>query len=527
MSSLFKYLPIYFFFKFFSNFLELKIFIVILIVMNMVFFNFAFLLYNLESIYTSMLTLLFSINFNYIFILFLLSFILFSNNIISKFIYYIICYLLFVNVDNCERLYKFKSIIGDTFVLNYRLENGLFIIHPTLIYCCYAFFIFIFLYFIINELFFKKSYFLYLYNVVINNISNVYYYIYIYSFTALLLGGWWAQQEVNWNGWWGWDPVEILNLFIVMFLLFILHSNVIIYGYYWQKYEISSNFLFIIFSFIGTRFGIFNSIHSFLDISFSLQYFYNVNLIYLFLVITFLKLIISHIREYSGWNFILSLNYYFRFNKTAIIFITYTMYTAFLCREFFMYIDFTILKYSLFLSLLIFNVKYFLNIFIFILPYFEYLFTHLIFYMIAMFQNKKILMLHLIVCGFIICWMFLNFDFDFLGWCEIRPIIVYVENVKLNISSYIFALNIKKNMDIVQNMLFLEINNSFFKRNQQLFKLIDYNAINGFIYYYGVFEFYSFFIVFSNYFFLYIIISLINLGIMNSALLKTKQCSII
>lgn len=43
------------------------------------------------------------------------------------------------------------------------------------------------------------------------------------SALATLLGGVWAQQELNWGGWWGWDVVEVGSLFYLAYSTSCIH----------------------------------------------------------------------------------------------------------------------------------------------------------------------------------------------------------------------------------------------------------------------------------------------------------------
>ena len=42
---------------------------------------------------------------------------------------------------------------------------------------------------------------------------------------ALFLGSWWAQQEGTWQGWWNWDPSEVLGLLVMTNILWFWHQS--------------------------------------------------------------------------------------------------------------------------------------------------------------------------------------------------------------------------------------------------------------------------------------------------------------
>jgi cytochrome c-type biogenesis protein CcmF len=42
------------------------------------------------------------------------------------------------------------------------------------------------------------------------------------------LGSWWAYYELGWGGWWFWDPIENIALIPWLFIIALLHNNLII-----------------------------------------------------------------------------------------------------------------------------------------------------------------------------------------------------------------------------------------------------------------------------------------------------------
>lgn len=77
---------------------------------------------------------------------------------------------------------------------------------------------------------------------------------------ALLLGASWAQQELNWGGWWSWDLVEAGTLLIGLVFLLTTHNRSALF-------PTPSLMVFLGFGlgffFIGLRYGLFNSVHAF------------------------------------------------------------------------------------------------------------------------------------------------------------------------------------------------------------------------------------------------------------------------
>ena len=168
----------------------------------------------------------------------LLIFILFIN---SKFIYFLVFFLInteFLNFD--VWLEKFTNITPS-------LTNGFFLIHPVFIFCTYIY---------IFKLILYKS-----------NILDILKLL-LTSFVAIVLGAWWANQELGWGGWWSWDMVEIINLILMMISLKKVHEIYKIPKI--KKIKINSVMVIIYFH-LCIRYDIFNSIHSFVS-SFILEY---------------------------------------------------------------------------------------------------------------------------------------------------------------------------------------------------------------------------------------------------------------
>ena len=258
MYSLLKYTYIAFFFKFIAFFFELYIILFFLIFIFLIYNNFSLLYINLESVYIFVLEFLFNINYNYILIILIVSLLVLRAQyavLFNKFIYLLISLFILINFDNFEKIQNFNNLFFYTFKINEKLINGLFIIHPILTYFFYSIFILFMFYLFYLQLFYKKSTYAYL--LVCRYMYTYMYILYLFSFIALILGAWWAQQEINWNGWWGWDFVEIFNLFLVVTFLFFLHTS-LIKDFIIVKKEFTLFMLILIFFFSGVRFGIFN-----------------------------------------------------------------------------------------------------------------------------------------------------------------------------------------------------------------------------------------------------------------------------
>ena len=138
-------------------------------------------------------------------------------------------FLFFVAIDACE-----CSIIGDNTLLDYELSdsvttnllNGNMLVHPGLVYCALA------LFFVGMASLYQKSimwrkwklnYFSSL--IFITTTKYLFYRATLLCCMALVWGAWWASQELNWGGFWAWDPVEMILLFFFFFLIRLTHLH--------------------------------------------------------------------------------------------------------------------------------------------------------------------------------------------------------------------------------------------------------------------------------------------------------------
>ena len=137
--------------------------------------------------------------------------------------------------------------------INGSLLNGLLSIHPWLLFISYAFLV----YFLLVS---SSSLFnLYFSDTVFFKSYNNFLFIIVF---AIVLGSLWAQQELNWGGWWGWDPVEVSALFILIMAIYFLHLQYLFF-------ELNSIrilfFIIFLFFFNCVRKSFFFSVHDFLE----------------------------------------------------------------------------------------------------------------------------------------------------------------------------------------------------------------------------------------------------------------------
>lgn len=132
------------------------------------------------------------------------------------------------------------------------LTNGLFLVHP---------FFISFTYILLFEIVFNK-------NVKLKKLI-------ISSFSAIILGGLWANQELGWGGWWSWDSVEIINLIICLMVIEKVHTNI-------KSIKMNEagifTFLLIIFFHSCVRYDLCDSIHNFTT-NFYIEYVFVINVL--------------------------------------------------------------------------------------------------------------------------------------------------------------------------------------------------------------------------------------------------------
>ena len=84
---------------------------------------------------------------------------------------------------------------------------------------------------------------------------------------GIILGGYWAYNELGWGGYWAWDPVENSSLMPWLILTAFIHSSMIQEKRgmlkSWNILLASSTFLLVILGTFITRSGIISSVHSF------------------------------------------------------------------------------------------------------------------------------------------------------------------------------------------------------------------------------------------------------------------------
>ena len=89
----------------------------------------------------------------------------------------------------------------------------------------------------------------------------------LFQSAGIILGGWWAYQELGWGGYWAWDPVENASFMPWLTGTAFLHSIIIQEKKgmlkIWNMILILLTFTLCIFGTFLTRSGVMSSVHSF------------------------------------------------------------------------------------------------------------------------------------------------------------------------------------------------------------------------------------------------------------------------
>lgn len=217
----------------------------------------------------------------------------------------------FILIFNYYQPYNYISI-DLNYILNTNLINGLFIIHPILVYvyysfCCFIILITLIFYFNLNakfnnvnicKLLLKKIHF----------ILKIKLYL---IFLAIALGSLWAYQELTWGTWWNWDLIEVVNLIYFLFVLNLNHEN---------KLFLLKNNLFLFLKnlmvffilYLSVRYSLIQSIHNFLNIQIQNQF-----NIYIYIYLTLILFIIKSIK-------LIKPTYIFKLQNNTYIYILIT-----------------------------------------------------------------------------------------------------------------------------------------------------------------------------------------------------------
>jgi len=190
--------------------------------------------------------------------------------------------LLYVNVvPGTVHTNTFSSILALNAV-NTNLLNGLMLIHPVLLYLFYV----LYLVYVYKLLYLGKPTDI---KLTPNTNSQWVGLILSASYTSLILGCFWVEQELSWGGWWSWDFVELIALNFFIYTVCSIHNPT--RNSTAKTFSGNSPSILILIlssSVLVVRFNIINSIHNFISIESQNQYFYYIMLFLLFSIISLL-----------------------------------------------------------------------------------------------------------------------------------------------------------------------------------------------------------------------------------------------
>ena len=152
-------------------------------------------------------------------------------------------------------------VISNGLGLNPLLQNATMAIHPPMLYLGYVGFTVPFA-FAIAAMAQKEMNALWM-----RTVRQWLLFVWLMLSIGVMLGGWWAYQELGWGGYWAWDPVENASFMPWLTGTALLHSIMIQEKKdmlkVWNMVLIIITFTLCIFGTFLTRSGIMSSVHSF------------------------------------------------------------------------------------------------------------------------------------------------------------------------------------------------------------------------------------------------------------------------
>lgn len=369
-------------------------------------------------------------------------------------------FLIFLIFSNCLILKNQNNFLENFNIININLLNGLVNIHPNFLIFFYSFILFIFLFSkknfkkIILTRFFEKS----------NLIFIIFYKLLI---TGLILGAWWASQELNWGGWWNWDPVEFVGFLFIILFLSIRHFLI-------NKLNINKLnkyfFKLVITTIIITRLDILNSIHNFVvnDLT-------NNNSLIIIILISYI--LITFLLKLQLLKLNLNNIYFKLIIILSLILILYLLYTNIF---FSLNIDnymFFFKKLLLIWSLIFFTSIFKINFNLLLLIIF-FLGFYIIYIVIQFFKiSKRFEILHIsLFVSLIYIYLYDNYSF-----------FLFLNNIRLNFNFY-YTLNMVQDLyyikseqlidDLILNSHSTNLKKVFNKDLSIISNLLNYDMIN-------------------------------------------------
>ncbi len=469
--------------------------------------NFGYLV-SFELKLNQILQFIFKLDSNWLFIFFLCLYFLYAYNLVVPFyLVYIFIFLFFAWHDVYTQNYL---VALDIFRVNEKLLNGWFMIHPLLTYFFYSVLLSVFILYTIYFIFLNNNdlYFLilkiYSYFFVFRLILCKYVYV---GLLALILGGWWAQQELSWNGWWGWDFVEIANLSIFVSYLSFCHLGFFfVSSFFFRKCLNSLLFLLVVYA-VSLRYNVFNSLHTFIGLGTTLQlYLYVYILFFIFLGCYFLYNL-----KYSSFFILASaVNRQFVYSSlprgvlnAVNVCVCFIVVFSFFLYDYFYYLRdiFFFNLFGFFACVCKVTFSYITCLFsLFNISFFAIVLLGSVLNVLLHIEYKFTKFLHIFVYFYFIIFIFCNPDVDYFLW-DYDYCVNYIFNIKQAVvySFFDFYDSVSGSYSnyITNSAFFNEAFNSFFFENKVLFKSSLYVANNSYVKNSVFFEFFEFKLFFS------------------------------
>ncbi len=460
-----------------------------------------------ENVFNQTLQFIFKLDMNWIFLFSLVLFFLALCGSTLSFISFL-CFIFVFYTWQYTYVYNMYSAV-DLFRVNEKLVNGFFMIHPLLTYVFYSGVLgysALYLFFLQKHL--KHDLYLFFlqkfcHNFLLHLLMRRYLYI---GLTALVLGGWWAQQEINWNGWWGWDFVELANLSIFIYFILLYHNlRLNFFNFFYKKSAVILVALCLFYS-VLLRYGIFNSLHTFLGVGLTLQIYY-----YLFILI-FLGFIYIFIHFFKYAYSTKSSFIFIKVPHSLIKGLNMALFTV-LLFSFYFFESFTALR-ELFFIVLLFYVLLFVELLI--LPFFVFFFSFYTFFcltaiMLVLFYSfyRSSRIFHVSVYCYILLFVFYSVDADYFLWLHNSSFSYYASAKLSSLYSFycgVFSSRVCSNY-LNSAVFYLDITDTFFSEHKLFFRNSLYIAINSLVQNNFFFDFFEFKLLFRFVFFLYGLIS--------------------
>ncbi len=359
-------------------------------------------------------------------------------------------------------VYDFNNFLP---ILNNSLLNGLLLIHPIFLYSILLLFIFFFINYTLLKINYMK---------IFNSFNflnkNYLIYLFISIITSVFLGAWWAQVELNWGGWWGWDLIEIISLNYLIIVIFLLHQK--------QKNLLFNLFIDIfikiVFFVIIIKFNYLDSIHNFVSAGSYTQNFYQ--LLHMHILLFYIS---NKIKSFDKFFYffkkienvfylcfflllhILNIYIYYEF---LLIFFKNNIYILFFFKiKLFIFILFILLcTYTIILTNKAYNILIFTS-------FWEFLYFNMVFYIKTF---LKYFLLHYYIFIFLYITIYDYFLFNFLINLSLD------KNFFLILSDYFYHFFNKSFFNVFCNLKIINFDNFIFHKTIYLhfINLLDYSS---------------------------------------------------